>query len=309
MAACRSTNPKSSDSSLQAYELECKRNVEPDICMCKRDWKAHLLVEYSKNKFVCELLDGLIHDDRYKVEDEIIFYEDQIYFVPRSTLRKRLLRTTHNRPAEITLESYPQSRHCTNMEQTFCKSRSQTDDKDHKENLIAAVDSPEVHESLVKVGSTRHIGCKKHRKKHGKGCVATEMVSSIVITVGNAKFYLDKFPILCNSCSLQNLVAKIVDFPGGSHALELCAKFCYGIDIALNAYNVDAICCAANYLGITKAVEKENLVPKNKLFFISSLIQSWKNLIIVLQTAKTFLPWIVLDSIASKASIDPPKID
>jgi hypothetical protein len=41
------------------------------------DWKSHLLVEYSKNKFACELLDGQVQDDRYRVIDEVIFYKDE----------------------------------------------------------------------------------------------------------------------------------------------------------------------------------------------------------------------------------------
>jgi len=31
------------------------------------DWKSHLLVEYSKNKFTCEVMDGQIQDERYRV--------------------------------------------------------------------------------------------------------------------------------------------------------------------------------------------------------------------------------------------------
>lgn len=27
------------------------------------DWKSHLLVEYSKNKFSCEMMDGKVQDD------------------------------------------------------------------------------------------------------------------------------------------------------------------------------------------------------------------------------------------------------
>jgi hypothetical protein len=43
------------------------------------DWKSILLVEYSKNTFSCELMEDLIQDDRYRVVDEIIYYEDRIY--------------------------------------------------------------------------------------------------------------------------------------------------------------------------------------------------------------------------------------
>jgi hypothetical protein len=38
------------------------------------EWKSHLLVEYSKNKFACELMDDQVQDDRYKLVDDIIYY-------------------------------------------------------------------------------------------------------------------------------------------------------------------------------------------------------------------------------------------
>jgi hypothetical protein len=46
------------------------------------DWKSLLLVEYSKNKFACELMDGKLHDDRYMIIDDIIYYKGIIYLVP-----------------------------------------------------------------------------------------------------------------------------------------------------------------------------------------------------------------------------------
>ena len=46
------------------------------------DWKAHLLVEYSKNTFVCELMDCIAKDDWYKVVDDIIYYKSRIILVP-----------------------------------------------------------------------------------------------------------------------------------------------------------------------------------------------------------------------------------
>jgi hypothetical protein len=33
------------------------------------DWKSHLLVEYSKKRFTCEVMDGQIQDERYRVID------------------------------------------------------------------------------------------------------------------------------------------------------------------------------------------------------------------------------------------------
>jgi hypothetical protein len=62
------------------------------------DWKSHLLVEYSKNKFACEVLDGQIQDDRYKVIDDVIFYNDRVYLVPYSGLKKNIPATYHDSP-------------------------------------------------------------------------------------------------------------------------------------------------------------------------------------------------------------------
>ena len=62
------------------------------------DWSSHLLVEYSKNKFACELLDGKILDDRYRVIDGIIYYKNRIYLVPESALKKKVLQASHDSP-------------------------------------------------------------------------------------------------------------------------------------------------------------------------------------------------------------------
>ncbi|KAK4410067.1 BTB/POZ domain-containing protein NPY5 [Sesamum angolense] len=163
--------------------------------------------------------------------------------------------------------------------------------------------------------------------------VATELATDLVITVGMSSFMstrynrltLEKFPLLSKSSQLQKLVAgtsdndeiDIHDIPGGPAAFEICAKFCYGMVVTLNAYNVVAARCAAEYLEMFETVEKGNLIYKIDVFLTSSIFRSWKDSIIVLQTTKSFLPWseelkIVshcLDSIATKASTDPSKVD
>jgi hypothetical protein len=55
------------------------------------EWKAHLLVQYSKNQFACQLMDGKIQDDNFRVIDDIIYYEDQIFLVPESTFKAKIL--------------------------------------------------------------------------------------------------------------------------------------------------------------------------------------------------------------------------
>ncbi|KAK6117388.1 hypothetical protein DH2020_048844 [Rehmannia glutinosa] len=151
--------------------------------------------------------------------------------------------------------------------------------------------------------------------------VATELATDMVVSVGDVKFYVHK------SSQLQKLVATtsddnndeidIHDIPGGPAAFEICAKFCYGMVVTLNAYNVVAARCAAEYLEMYETVEKGNLIYKIDVFLSSSIFRSWKDSIIVLQTTKSLLPWseelkIVshcLDSIASRASTDPSKVD
>lgn len=152
--------------------------------------------------------------------------------------------------------------------------------------------------------------------------VATELASDVVINVGDMKFYLHKFPLLSKSSRLQKLVSTandidIHDIPGGHMAFEICAKFCYGMIVTLNAHNVIAARCAAEYLEMQETVEKGNLVYKIDVFLCSSIFRSWKDSIIVFQTTTSLLPWsedlklvdLCTDAIASKASVNVSKVD
>lgn len=136
-----------------------------------------------------------------------------------------------------------------------------------------------------------------------------------------------QFPLLSKSACLQKLVATaneannnevdISDIPGGPSAFEICAKFCYGMTVTLNAYNVVAARCAAEYLGMHETVEKGNFVYKIDVFISSSILRSWKDSIIVLQTTKSLLPMSeelkvtshCIEAIATKACVDVSKVD
>lgn len=156
--------------------------------------------------------------------------------------------------------------------------------------------------------------------------VSSDLATDVVVTVGEVKFYLHKFPLLSKSSLLQKLIVKadeeqsaeiqLADFPGGPKAFDICAKFCYGMTVTLNPYNVVAARCGAEYLEMTEDVDRGNLIYKIEVFLNSSIFRTWKDSIIVLQTAKGLLPWsedlkIVgrcIDSIASKTSVDPTKV-
>lgn len=155
--------------------------------------------------------------------------------------------------------------------------------------------------------------------------ISSELASDITFQVAETTFHLHKFPLLSKCTTLQRLVVdsvhegvvRIDDIPGGVKAFELCAKFCYGITITLNAYNVMNVRCAADYLGMTEGIDKGNLIFKLEVFLSSSIFKSWKDSIIALKTTKPLLPWSqdlqmisrCIDSIASKTSVDPSKVD
>jgi hypothetical protein len=75
-----------------------KRHATCSLMEISVDWKSHLLVEYSKNKFACEVMNGQIQDDRYRIIDDVIFYKDRVYLVPDSGLKKKILTTVHDSP-------------------------------------------------------------------------------------------------------------------------------------------------------------------------------------------------------------------
>ena len=62
------------------------------------DWRSLLLVEYSKNKFACELLDGQIQDDWYIIIDDIIYYKGRIYLIPKLALKRKIIQASHDSP-------------------------------------------------------------------------------------------------------------------------------------------------------------------------------------------------------------------
>ncbi|CAL9046822.1 BTB/POZ domain-containing protein NPY1 isoform X1 [Musa acuminata AAA Group] len=156
--------------------------------------------------------------------------------------------------------------------------------------------------------------------------VVSELPTDVIVRVGEVRFFLHKFPLLSKSNRLQGLVLKageggtdeiyLHDFPGGPKTFEICSKFCYGMTVTLNAYNVVASRCAAEYLEMTEDVEKGNLIYKIEVFLNSSVLRSWKDSIIVLQTTKSMLPWSeelkvvgrCIDCITSKTSVEPAAV-
>ncbi|KAG6530946.1 hypothetical protein ZIOFF_004713 [Zingiber officinale] len=157
-------------------------------------------------------------------------------------------------------------------------------------------------------------------------CVAFELATDIIVHVGDTKFHLHKFPLLSKSSLLQKLLMAsnddkvdeicITDIPGGATTFKTFAKFCYGMTVTLNAHYVAATRCAGECLEMYETVEKGNLEYKIEVFLQTGIFHSRKDLIIVLHTTRSLLPWAKdlelithwIDSIASKACVDTSKV-
>ncbi|XP_076882301.1 phototropic-responsive NPH3 family protein NPY1-like [Bidens hawaiensis] len=157
-------------------------------------------------------------------------------------------------------------------------------------------------------------------------CVSSELVTDLTVVVDEVKFHLHKFPLLSKSNRLQKLAIiasednsdiRLVDFPGGPKVFEICAKFCYGITVSVSPYNVVAVRCAAEYLEMTEDIDRGNLILKIDVFFRSSILSSWKDSIIALQTTTALrelsedieITQKCVEAVALKTGIDPKLVN
>jgi hypothetical protein len=100
-------------SRIQAYDFDIefvkgKNNVVADALSRRPsifamtgvsvDWKDHLVMEYAEDQFACQLLDGQVQDDNFKVINDLIYYEDQIFLVPGSAFKAKVLQACHDSP-------------------------------------------------------------------------------------------------------------------------------------------------------------------------------------------------------------------
>ena len=63
-----------------------------------KNWKDMLLVEYAKDKFACDVLDGIMGDDTYRILNGLIYYKGRIYLVQYSKLKYKVLQEAHDSP-------------------------------------------------------------------------------------------------------------------------------------------------------------------------------------------------------------------
>jgi hypothetical protein len=46
------------------------------------DWKDHLVMEYAKDQFACQLLDGQVQDDNFRIINDLIYYKGRFFLIP-----------------------------------------------------------------------------------------------------------------------------------------------------------------------------------------------------------------------------------
>ncbi|KAE7999841.1 hypothetical protein FH972_004234 [Carpinus fangiana] len=176
----------------------------------------------------------------------------------------------------------------------------------------------------------------------------TGLPSDIVVEVDDMAFHLHKFPLMSKSRKLHQLITEEeanptgrreeregdgdgdgdeieeiechitlpAGFPGGSETFETAAKFCYGVKIEVNAWNVAPLRCAGEVLEMTEEYSEDNLISKTERFFSQSVLRSLKDSIRALKSCERLMPLAetlgiterCVDSIAARASSADPAL-
>ncbi|KAM7252189.1 hypothetical protein ACFE04_024072 [Oxalis oulophora] len=126
-----------------------------------------------------------------------------------------------------------------------------------------------------------------------------EIPSDVTVRAGGASFQLHKFPLVSKSGYIRKIVSEsidadlsiieIPDVPGGSEAVELAAKFCYGINFEISTENIAMIRGAADYLEMTEDYAVGNLVERAEAYLNEVALKSLAGAVTVLQNCQNFL--------------------
>ncbi|XP_058766255.1 BTB/POZ domain-containing protein At5g66560-like [Vicia villosa] len=172
----------------------------------------------------------------------------------------------------------------------------------------------------------------------------TGLPSDIVVEVDDMTFHLHKFPLMSKSRKLHDLITQqeaeaithstvpqeeeddeiveeqchvtFTDFPGGSEAFEMAAKFCYGVKMELSPSNVASLRCAGEFLDMTEDYSEDNLISKTEKFISQNVLKSLGNSIKTLKSCERVFPMAddlgiterCIDSVITRASTADPAL-
>ena len=69
-------------------------------------WRSQLLVEYSKDLGACMILDDPDREDRYMVDDVVIYFYGKIFLTRAYSLNEKLLHAAHEDFLAMHLDEY-----------------------------------------------------------------------------------------------------------------------------------------------------------------------------------------------------------
>lgn len=153
---------------------------------------------------------------------------------------------------------------------------------------------------------------------------ASGLQSDIVVDVEQMSFHLHKFPLVSRCRRIASLVERasrededtcdirLENFPGGTLAFELAAKFCYGMKVEFTPYNIVALRCAAEYLEMTEDLANQNLIERSESFLEEVVLRNWSDSIAALQSCPNFYPMAeelglvdrLINSVCAKANMN-----
>ncbi|KAI4347211.1 hypothetical protein L6164_008043 [Bauhinia variegata] len=182
---------------------------------------------------------------------------------------------------------------------------------------------PESHSEGTDRVSDKVITLADTFKKEPSWFITPQIPTDLSIQVQDITYNVHKYPLISKcgyigrleiepSVSDSGFDLKLDNFPGGSEAFEVVLKFCYGLPIDLNPYNIAAVRSASEFLEMTEELEDGNLISNTEAFLTFVVFSSWKDTITVLKSCETLSPWAenlqivrrCCDSIAWKASKD-----
>ncbi|KAJ1436556.1 SKP1/BTB/POZ domain superfamily [Sesbania bispinosa] len=173
----------------------------------------------------------------------------------------------------------------------------------------------------------------------------TGLPSDIVVEVDDMTFHLHKFPLMSKSQKFHNLITQqeamrstvpqqqeqdddedeiveeqyqvtFTDFPGGSEAFEMAAKYCYGVKTDVSPGNVASLRCAGEFLEMTEEFSEDNLISKTERFLSQHVLKTLGDSIKTLKSCEDLMPMAetlgitqrCIDSIVSRASSTDPAL-
>ena len=77
--------------------LSCQPHLS-SIAEVSEDWSHLIVVEYAKDSWASSIIDGSLHDNRYKVLNDLIIYKGRIFLTLGSKVKNIVLRSFHDSP-------------------------------------------------------------------------------------------------------------------------------------------------------------------------------------------------------------------